>query len=290
MRTFWIVLLTIASLLFLGLATLFLIGYLKPKPGGIYVITDPISSVYIDSVLVGKTPYRGTYEAKNIVIKLVPETSDTNLVPYETRLTLVSGIETAIRREFGKNEEGSSVDIISFERESNKNTSLIVISTPDNAQVSLDGVPRGFTPYKTSTISPAEHQITVKALGYSDRAMAVKTISGYRLTVFAKLAKNSEVVQDQTQSEATPSAVIKSYVEILNTPTGFLRVRTEPGTKGEEIAEVKPGSKYPYLETDTETGWYKIQYEEVKPGLPNGITGWVSNQFSKIATDSATTQ
>src|SRR6185369_18054521 len=115
---------------------------------------------------------------------------------------------------------------------------------------------RGFAPYKTSVISPALHQITVKVSGYTDRVMTVETKQGFRLTVFAKLSKSEDDSQNTQTTEATPSSTIKSYVEILNTPTGFLRVRTEPGSAGEEIAEVKPGSKYPYLDTDISTGWF----------------------------------
>jgi hypothetical protein len=59
-------------------------------------------------------------------------------------------------------------------------------------------------------------------------------------------------------------------------------MRTEPGLKGEEIAELKPGTKYLYLERDTQSGWNKIQYQDPAPGLPNGITGWVSGQYSQI--------
>lgn len=254
-------------------------GYLKPKPGGILVSTTPASSVYINGNLVGKTPFKGTYDAGNISIKLVPEITDQNLVPYETRLTLISGIQTVVRREFAKTEEESSGDVISFEKENRQTTSLIIISTPDNAQISLDGVPRGFTPYKTFTISPAEHQITIKAPEYSDRTLTVKTLQGFRLTVFAKLAK-IQGNQEVKAAEATPIPEIKIFVEILNTPTGFLRVRTQPGSAGEEIAEIKPGSRYLYLDTDVSTGWFKIQYQDPAPGLPDGIVGWISNQFA----------
>lgn len=281
MQTFKVVLITIISVIILGLTTFFLMGYLKPKPGGILVDTTPISSVYINDSLVGKTPFKGTYDAGSVNIKLVPDIADQNLIPYETRLILVSGIQTVVRYEFGKTEDESSGDIISFEKENRQTTSLVIVSTPDNAQVSLDGVPRGFTPYRTSTISPAEHQITIKVPGYIERNLTVKTLQGFRLTVFAKLAKSSDPVQTQETPIPTSTPAVKTYIEILDTPTGFLRVRTEPGTKGEEIAEVKPGSKYPYLDTDLASGWFKIQYQDPKPGLPNGITGWVSNEFAK---------
>ena len=281
MKIIKIVALTILGLSILGLVSLFLIGYLKPKPGGIFVDTAPVSNVYINNILVGKTPFKGMYDSGEITVKLVPEANDQNLVPFETKITLVSGIQTVVRREFAKTEDQSSDDIISFNREDTQTTSLVVISTPENAEVSLDGVARGFAPYKTSTISPAEHTITVKAPGYSDRVMTVKTFVGYRLTVFAKLGKTNDQTQNTPVPSPTPTPSVKTYVQILDTPTGFLRIRTEPGTAGEEIAEVKPGSKYQYLETDSATGWYKIQYQDPTAGLPNGIVGWVSNQFTK---------
>lgn len=296
MKTFNVILITTVSVLILGLTIFFLIGYFKPKPGGILIDTNPGSSVYVDGNYVGKTPFQGVYDAETITLKLVPEISDKNLLPYETRITLVSGVQTVVRREFGITEELSSGDVISFDKASRGETGLVVISTPDNAQISVDGVARGFAPYKTSTITPAEHQLTIKALGYADRTITVKTLTKYRLTVFAKLAK-AEAESAETQGVSTTQSTqqSKTYVEILQTPTGFLRVRTEPGTKGAEIAEVKPGTTYLFLDEDIETGWFKIQYEEAKPGLPNGIVGWVSNQFAKkidqesVATPSATT-
>jgi uncharacterized protein YgiM (DUF1202 family) len=127
----------------------------------------------------------------------------------------------------------------------------------------------------------------VKSAGYQDRIMNISTLLGYQLTVFAKLAKSSS---ESAALAAAPTPAPKTFVLILKTPTGFLRVRTLPGTAGEEIAQVKPGDKFPYLGTDEASGWYKIQYEGVQPGLPNGIIGWVSNQYAQIATESGTLQ
>ena len=109
--------------------------------------------------------------------------------------------------------------------------------------------------------------------------MAVKTQVGFRLSLFAKLAKSVE-----QQPITTPTSQLKTYIQILSTPTGFLRIRNAPGMAGEEIAQVKPGSLYPYLNEDVATGWIEIQYQEPAPGLPNGITGWLSGQFAKKIT------
>ncbi|QQG41928.1 MAG: PEGA domain-containing protein [Candidatus Woesebacteria bacterium] len=285
MKTFKVVIATLVAISFLTVAIFFLIGFLKPKQAGIKIETLPSATIYLNGVIVGKTPFEGVYKPGETLIKLVPD-GDGKLLPFETKVKLLPGIKTLIRREFGTTEDLSSGDIISFDNISSKDTSLIAISIPENAQISLDGVPRGFTPYKTSAISPAEHQITIKAPGYNDRVMKLKTLVGYRLTIFVKLAKSS---QNETleNPKNTLEPAVKKYVEILKTPTGFLRVRTQPGTKGEEIAEVKPGQRFLYLETDPNTAWNKIQYQEPRPGLPNGITGWVSGEFSKVVEESA---
>jgi hypothetical protein len=288
-----VVLVAIAALLATGF---FLIGYFKPKDGGIRIGTSPTANVYINGSLMGGTPFRKTFEPGQITIRLEPQATGSGLLlPYETKVNIIPGIETVMRREFGPTEEFSSGDVVSFEKQAEKTAGLIVISSPDNAQVSLDGVPRGFSPYKSSVVSAGSHQITVRSPNYEDRTLSVNTLAGYRLTVFVKLAKKLGE-EGGEQSSETPVPELKTYIEILDTPTGYLRVRTSPGASGEEIAEVKPGERYLFLEEDTGTGWYKIQYQEPKAGLPGGITGWVSNQYSKkieaageeIATPSAT--
>ncbi len=259
----------------------FLIGYLKPKLGGIRISTNPASSVYIDGVFAGKTPYSGTNPAAQVNLKLVPDDSSQSLIPYETKVNLVPGIQTVVDREFGISEETSSGDVISFDRIGGSLAGLVVISSPDNAQVWIDGTSQGFSPYNFNSITTGPHRITVKAVGYKDRIMNIKTLSGLRLTVYAKLAKSEGDASAPTPSP-TPRSGPKAYVLIGNTPTGFLRMRTEPGVKGEEIAELKSGQKYLYLEKDSDSGWFQIQYQDPAPGLPNGIRGWVSGQYSKV--------
>lgn len=287
MKTFRIVLIIVATIVILSATAFFALGLLKPKPAGIYVNTSPQSDVYIDGNFAGKTPFQKTLTASTIDLKLVPGVTDQNLFPFETKISLASGIQTIVRREFGTSEDESSGDIISFENEGGSDAGLIVVSTPDNAQVSVDGVVRGFAPYKASSVTPGTHQITVKADGFIDRVMTISAKAGYRLTLFAKLGKGGSQVLANPSPTPTPAPSL--FVLISDTPTGYLRVRTEPGSKGEEIAQVKPGEKYPLLATDTDTGWLKIQFEEVQPGLPNGITGWISNQYAKLVDASGKT-
>lgn len=268
-------------------ATFFLVGYLKPKPGGVRINTNPSSQVYINGVYAGKTPYKGTNTPGQINLKLIPDDDSQKLITYETKINLVSGIETVVVREFGPTEEASAGEVISFEKTGGKLAGLVVISSPDNAQVWIDGTSQGFTPYNFNSITTGPHKIMLKMAGHGERTLNIKTRAGLKLTAYIKLAESNGNDLSATPTP-TPQSGPKKYVVIGNTSTGFLRMRTEPGTNGEEIAELKPGQKYLWLDTDQETGWYKIQYIDPAPGLPNGVIGWISNQYSKIIEDSST--
>lgn len=75
--------------------------------------------------------------------------------------------------------------------------------------------------------------------------------------------------------EVTPSDLL-NQVEILETGTGWLRVRSEASLNGEEIGRVNVGEKYKIAE-EVE-GWYKIT-------LTDGKTGWISSQYAKKLTE-----
>jgi len=278
MRTIKMVFLTIFLLIILAGSGLFLAGYFAPKPGGIRVETTPKASVYLNGSLVGETPYTGSFKAEKISLRLIPE--DTGLVPFETSITLTPGIETAVGRNFAAGEDGSTGYIVSFEKGKKDTAALVAMSTPGNAQVLIDGVSRGFSTYETTAIAPAMHEITVKSPGYQDFSMNVKTLVGYKMTFYAKLAKGDS----QSTTGISPKTAVKT-VTVLNTPTGFLRVRSEPGSRGTEIAQVKPGEVFPYLDTDIETGWIEIQYEASKSGLPSGIVGWISSDYASVSSE-----
>lgn len=276
MRKYRIILLAVVILAALGFGIYFLIKVLKPVSAGVVIETVPAASVFIDGQQVGRTPYKEPQKPGEIVVKLIPESADTPLAPYETKVSLASRIETVIRREFGATDETSSGDIVSYERVGGRTIGLSVVSIPDGAQVSVDGTVRGFVPYKTSTITAGEHQVVVSSPGYIERSLTVKTVRGYKVTAVIKLAPSAEpeVKGEEDVKEEAP----QELVEILSTPTGFLRVRSGPSTANEEVTQVKPGDRYPLLEEDAESGWFKIEYEKDKEG-------WVSNQYAKKLTE-----
>lgn len=257
--------LIVSMTLFIVLVSLYFIGSFSPKQAGILVESTPQSLVYLNGEQVGRTPYQAGLTPGTVVVRLEPDGLD---VPsYETEVNLVSGIETVIKRQLGESEDESSGIVVSFEKASAKDTSIAVISIPDSSQVSIDGRVRGFTPYKTTSALPGDHEIIVSSPNYEDGRYLLKTVRGYKLTAIVKLLK---IPQEELPKEEE----LKFEVEILETSTGFLRVRSEPSVLGEELFQVEPGEKYPFIEEDEESGWFKIEYEKESEG-------WVSNEFAK---------
>jgi hypothetical protein len=276
--------LKIAIFVLLGLGLLvglvfFLIGALRPRAAGLFIETVPTAEVYLDNEQVGRTPYRDNKQKPNeVVIKLVPDSFTTPLAPYETKIRLEPGVETVVRREFGETQETSSGEIISFEKIGDGDTSLAIITIPDAAQILIDGVTRAYSPYKTTSIVPGEHSLEVSLDGYVERSFRVMAHEGYKLTAVVELSKSKEA---ELQPSPTPQEEAKQQIKILPTSTGFLRVRAEPSTLGEEIGKVTPGDIFEILDTDEDSGWYKIEYEE-------GEEGWISNQYTeKIEAESS---
>lgn len=276
MKIFKVGAIVIISFGFLITALFFLLSLMERKPGGILITSTPISSVYLNGSFVGKTPYEGVHQPGEYLLNLIPEDSGENYFPYQATVTVVPGVKTVIRQNLSGRQEEIAGEIVSLTKTNKDSASLVVFSDPSGAQIFIDEIFTGLTPYSQENLSLGEHRLVIKSPGYSDRSLNVNAISGYELTVKIKLKKNPEAPQ-----VAAAMAGPRTLIEILTTPNGFLRVRSEPGAAGREIHQVKPGEKYLFLEEDAATGWFKIQIQAPAPGLPNGITGWVSNEYSR---------
>jgi len=201
MKKLWAVFLTLTGVALLIAAVLFAVGYFRPAEAGLQIKTTPEATVFIDGVEVGKTPYQAKRKPGEAVIRLVPVPGEKPLATYETRVTLVSKIETVINREFGETEETSQGETISFEKTGGKEAALSIVSIPDSAQISIDGTPRAFAPYKTSLFAPGKHDIGVSAPNYLERTFEIRTLAGYKLTVVVKLAPSGETSPEAPKEE-----------------------------------------------------------------------------------------
>lgn len=256
---------------------------IRPSQAGIHIETTPQAIVYINNEEVGVTPYDGVREAGEVAIRLVPQSSEKALAPWSTKLTLTSGIKTAIKRDFGETETNSSGEVLSFEKISGSSAALTIVSSPDAAQVSVDGDIKGFTPLPIDTITDGNHTISVSQPGFNTREIQARAIAGYKLTIVALLSQDSNYAASVPE-ESTESAELetedkkKIEVEIQDTPTGFLRVRKDSSSGSEEVAQVKPGEKFTLIEESKNKDWYKIEYIK-------GKEGWVSAQYAEKLED-----
>jgi len=290
-------------IIIVGVLALVLIGVIvKTKflgqqgPGALQVNATPRATVFIDGTQTGITPFfNDKVKAGEHTIKLVPESTTDSLVSWEGKINLLPGIITAINRTLGSSESASSGEIISLEKIGRKDkSSLAVVSIPDQAVVKVNGEPKGFTPLTIDDLAPADYQVTISSSGYEERSVSAHAVGGYKLIINVQLAQKIEGIQEATPSseleegkvtptpkttitptpkttpkvEATPPA--EPYVKVKETPTGFLRVRTEPSTTATEAAKINPGEMYSYL-NEEKNGWLKIEYETDKEGWVSGV-------------------
>jgi len=270
----------------------------KQGPGALQITTAPRATVFVDGNQVGVSPFfNDNIKSGEHTVKLVPESTVNGLSSWETKIDLLPGILTVINRDFGLTKALSSGEILSLERTGRKDmSSIAVVSIPDGAVIKFEGEPKGFAPKTIENLTPGDYQVVISATGYEEKTISANTIGGYKLIINVQLAQQIEGIEEATDSaeaedenekaekeeakstptpkaKATPPA--KPYVEIKDTPTGFLRVREKPSTKdSEELTKVDPGDMFPFIEED-DNGWYKIEYED-------GEEGWISGVYANL--------
>lgn len=238
------------------------------KPAGLSVEASVTSMVYLDGKQVGSTPFDGSVAAGDgVVLKLVPREGTANYYPFETKVNLVSGIKTVVRENLGPTDSDTFGEVVSLQKSATDDLAVSIVTNPDAAQVTVDGIAKGFTPLRVGNLSNGEHSVTISLGGYGSRSFVVKTVPGFMVTTLVKLS----VVK---KASPTPSPKNVSVVKILNTPTGYLRVRSKPTTASDEVAQVHPGETYDFVAKDEKLGWI-----EIKVG---NISGWISDDYAAI--------
>ncbi len=266
------------------------------KKAGIQVTSHPDANVVVNGKPVGKTPYY--IENSKPGMATIQMTAIDSGQTWEGKVNLVGGTLTTVHREFGSSPDKSHSYTLYFEKLSNaKDSSVNIISMPPSATVSIDGKPQGFTPLNVDLPS-GPHVFTFTSPGYQDKNVNAATQDGYRLNLNLTMA-TMEIVPTPTPTPlATPSATLtvtptkttsitplpkqasasavpaKPYVEILDTPTGWLKVRASASISSAELAKVNPGDMFAYKESST-SGWFNIQYATSK-------WGYIASQYAKL--------
>lgn len=229
------------------------------EKSGIKISSNPAGAqVFLDGLLVGQTPYENKeLQVKEYSIKLQ---SDKGL--WEGKVKLNPGAETVIGRDLSDSLLSSAGETLTLE----KGRGVTILSYPYGADVEIDGIRFGKTPVG-GDLEEGEHIFTVSAAGFLTRSVRATSQSGYNLIVNIALA----ATEKKTEEKSVAIKVVAKVV-VLQTPTGFLRIRKLPSVSSTEIARVSPGEELHLLEELA--GWYKIK-------LPDGQEGFLASSFAK---------
>ncbi|CAN5189380.1 hypothetical protein BH09PAT1_BH09PAT1_4560 [soil metagenome] len=267
-----------AAIIFLLVQSVLLKGNDK---GALQVTAAPQSKVYVNGKYLGQTPLckcntNDMLGTGDYTIRLVPTNS--NYSEFQEKITIAKSILTVVDRKFGAGaaSEGSIITLQPL-KEGNERQ-LLITSIPDNVEVLLDNNSAGYTPLLVRNITDSDHELTLKKSGYADKKVRIRTPSGYKLVAAVYLGIDDEGIAVSTPTptktaspSATPTPVV-SKITILQTPTGFLRVRASNSVAAGEVGQVLPGQSFDLVTENN--GWYQIK-------LTTGALGWVSSQYAQ---------
>lgn len=251
------------------------------EKGALQVTAAPQSKVYINGKLIGETPLckcnvSDMLKTGEYTIRLVPNTGSLN--EFQEKITITKSVLTVVDRKFGPGATSEGSIITLSKLKPGEKDALLVVSTPTSAEVLVDNLSSGFTPVLIDKLTDSDHELLIRKSGYLDKKVRIRTPSGYKLLASVYLSVDEDGLTSQTTPSPSPSASpsaaptpVVAKVLILQTPTGFLRVRASNNVNSAEVGRVSPGETHPIVSQIDD--WYQIT-------LPSGVTGWVSSQYA----------
>ncbi len=265
-------LLAIATIIFIILAFL---GFFKKQKAGILIESEPRSKVLINNELVGETPYDGLLDAGVVSVKVIPDLVEGVVFDdYETKIKLVPGVKTIIKRSFNQNEDMASIVIVSFEEISKNKSEAVIVTNPTNSQVIINQRSHGYTPLSID-LPEGEHNLVISANEYKEKSLPVKIYKGYKLTAYVKLAKEggNQNQEDQSRSDSNDTVKPLFRIKIKNNSSQVIDIKSGANIGFPKIGEVKEGEEYDVIEEGEGGSWYKII-------LTSGQQGWIPSEVT----------
>lgn len=265
-------------------------SFKSPGKGALQIRTNVKSKVFLNGKEIGVAPLCKCAENETIAsgtydLRIEPE--DKNLSAFNTKVKINGGVLTAVERTFLPG-AFASASILTLEKITSAQPELVITSLPDKAIVTIDSISKGVTPFQANDLSKSEHELRVGKEGFQEKTMQIKMIGGHKLIVEIYLGTQGadERLENQNaeleDSEASPSAQTEELIEIedenrsitiLDTPNGFLRVRSGAGTNFPEVTRVNSGETFDLV--NEENGWMEIQVDEE-------TSGFISSEFAEI--------
>lgn len=280
---------TFSSILILILSSLIFAGC-NPldfnTKSGLQVITGEISaSLFLDDQYLETTPYiNKKIKPGSYSLRIQP--ADSNLIAYETPITLRKGLITVVSWKPGETSETSGGVIYEVEKlKNNKETILEFQTVPDNAIIHFDESVKQFTPLILNDVVEGNHSFEISLPSYETQKHSVKALKGHRVVVTLLLNKEGSLPTPtptpkeetlESEESSSSSKLAGPKVQIVSTKffvddQEVLRVRSTPSASGIELGFAVVGQSYEYL--DEKTGWFQIKFQ--------GEEGWISSDYSQ---------
>lgn len=232
---------------------------------GIEINTQPSTKVKLDGKEAGMSPYKNrSLKAGLINVKVGQE----GIGYWEKQLELKKNISTVINWTFGKNDDYSGGYILSMEKSTGSDSSIIISSSPARATVLIGGENRGLTPLFISNLGEGDKEVKISMPGYNSINLGIRPVEGHQIVLEAMMAKEEKVVV-VTPTPAQSPVDSSNMIKIKTTDTGWLRVRDNPSATGVEIDKVNVGETYDSVGSMGD--WTHIIVREKQ--------GWVSTKF-----------
>lgn len=226
---------------------------------GLKIVSTPDASVLINDKEIGMTPYEESdLVVGEYTVKLVAGKAE-----WQGRVRLTSGTMTVINRELAESLASSSGEVLFL----NRGKGVTITSTPDGAEVEIDGLNYGRTPLILADLIPGEHAFVLNREGYLKRSIKATVPPELTLNLDVNLAV-SEVSLESVSTPAKAEPVIKLTVK--QTQPGYLRLRDRPTTLGKEIGRIPSGDTLILIEELG--GWDKVK-------TTDGLEGYVSASY-----------
>ena len=263
-------------------------SFKSPGKGALQINTNVKSKVFLNGVEIGTAPLCKCTENETIqsgIYDLRIEPEDKNLAAFSTKVKINGGVLTAVERTFLSGAYASA-SILTLEKSTSQQPELIITSLPDKAIVTIDSISKGITPYHATDLSVSEHELRIGKEGFQEKTMQIKMIENHKLVVEVYLGTqgadeqleqqaktNNEGTEEVKTDELETIEIEDRTVTILDTPNGFLRVRSGAGTNFPEVTRVNNGDTFNLIKE--ESGWLEIQ-------IDTQTSGFISSEFAKI--------
>lgn len=287
MKTKIIILISLIFAFFIFLSVRFFILNKTNEIGILKVNSSPVANIFLNNLIVGKTPYEEKQKIGEYLIKLIPDKASTETASWNGKINIYKNSRTFINFELGSSDIFTTGEIFTTEKISPRPKDLnygevYVETEPQGAIVIFDNDEKGTAPLILKDVLRGDHELSVFMPGFFKRTQRINVDGGYRVNAYFKLGLDQSQKQlTDIEKQSTSSAKIenKTMIIINNNPQGWLRVRADASIDATEEAKVKTGEKFEFLEE--KNGWYKIKFNGNRDALISGefVEGWVSKEY-----------